>query len=185
VDFSILAVVAVCLGTVTFSSRLASASTLGTDRARANQLSSRSIGSARTSTTSGKSTTWPRSSWTGSPARSRTPGRRRGDQTNVARATPIARRGHLRLRDQRAAASNNPLFSNSASKIARPTCTTSWPRQRRRDLSNLKNYKIELTQERNILASEVGRAASLTRAAAKSFHSADVFQASLNTHWLR
>jgi len=36
--FSILAVVAVCLGTVTFSSRLASASTLGTDRARANQL---------------------------------------------------------------------------------------------------------------------------------------------------
>jgi cell wall-associated NlpC family hydrolase len=47
-------------------------------------------------------------------------------------------------------------------------------------LSNLKNYKIELTQERSILATEVGRAASLTRAAARSFHSADVYQASLN-----
>ena len=47
-------------------------------------------------------------------------------------------------------------------------------------ISNLKNYRIELTQERSVLAAEVGRAATLTRAAAKSFHSADVYQASLN-----
>jgi len=59
-----------------------------------------------------------------------------------------------------AAASNNPLFSNSASKIGATNVYNQLAQGNvAATLSNLKNYKIELTQERNILASEVGRAA--------------------------
>ncbi len=80
-----------------------------------------------------------------------------------------------------AAASNNPLFSNSASKIGATNVYNQLAQGNvAATISNLKNYRIELTQERSILAREVGRAAFLTRAAAKSFHSADVYQSSLN-----
>ncbi len=80
-----------------------------------------------------------------------------------------------------AAASNNPLFSNSASKIGAVNVYNELAQGNvAQTLSNLKNYKIELTQERSILAGEVGRAASLTRAAAASFNSANVYQATLN-----
>jgi alpha-L-fucosidase len=81
-----------------------------------------------------------------------------------------------------AAASNNPLFSSSASQDRRDQrLQPVGPGQRRHDPgSNLKNYKIELTQERSILASESARAASAHAAAAASFHEAKRLQASLN-----
>ncbi len=79
------------------------------------------------------------------------------------------------------AAGNNPLFTTSASKIgstnvynqlAEGNITTT--------ISDLKSYRIELTQQRTILTREVGRANNLARAAAAAFHSANVYQASLN-----
>jgi cell wall-associated NlpC family hydrolase len=181
--FSILAVVAVCLGTVTSSSHLASASTLGTDRARANQLLKQiNRISARVDYLGQKYDL----------AKIKLD-KIASEITNTKADVKIIKKdvskGDSQLRAEAifayvtngSAASNNPLFSNSASKIG---ATNVYNQLAQGDvaatLSNLKNYKIELTQERSLLASEVGRAASLTRAAAKSFHSANVYQSSLN-----
>ena len=72
--FSILAVVAVCLGTVTFSPRISRRPRRWVPTAPGRtSSSSRSTASAPRSTTSARSTTSPRSNWTRSPARSRTP----------------------------------------------------------------------------------------------------------------
>ena len=79
-----------------------------------------------------------------------------------------------------AAASNNPLFSSDATKVgatnvynqlATGNITTT--------LAGLKNYKIRLTQERSILASEDRQAADATRSAAKAYHEAKLLQAAL------
>jgi cell wall-associated NlpC family hydrolase len=79
------------------------------------------------------------------------------------------------------AAGNNPLFANSAAKIGSTNVYTQLAEGNiTTTISSLKSYRIELTQERSILAGEVGKAAELTRAAAASFHSANVYQASLN-----
>jgi len=181
--FSILAVVAVCLGTVTSSSHLASASTLGTDRARANQLLKQiNRISARVDYLGQKYDL----------AKIKLD-KIASEITNTKADVKIIKKdvskGDSQLRAEAifayvtngSAASNNPLFSNSASKIG---ATNVYNQLAQGDvaatLSSLKNYKIELTQERSLLASEVGRAASLTRAAAKSFHSANVYQSSLN-----
>lgn len=80
-----------------------------------------------------------------------------------------------------AAASNNPLFSNSAAKIGATNVYSQLAEGNiSSTISSLKSYRIELVQERSILADEVSRAAYLTRAAANSYHSANVYQASLN-----
>jgi len=79
------------------------------------------------------------------------------------------------------AAGNNPLFANSAAKIGSTNVYTQLAEGNiTTTISSLKSYRIELTQERSILAGEVGKAANLTRAAAAAFHSANVYQASLN-----
>jgi cell wall-associated NlpC family hydrolase len=181
--FSILAVVAVCLGTVTFSSHLASASTLGTDRARANQLLKQINRITGHVDYLGQKYDLAKIKLN----------KIASEITNTKADVKIIKKnvtkGDSQLRAEAifayvtngSAASNNPLFSNSASKIG---ATNVYNQLAQGDvaatLSNLKNYKIELTQERSILASEVGRAARLTRAAAKAFHSADVYQSSLN-----
>ncbi len=81
-----------------------------------------------------------------------------------------------------ASASTNPLFNTNASKLG---ATNVYNRLAEGDvgttLASLKTYRIELTQERGILAAEVGRAASASRAAASAFHSSKIYQASLNT----
>jgi cell wall-associated NlpC family hydrolase len=181
--FSILAVVAVCLGTVTSSSHLASASTLGTDRARANQLLKQINRISAHVDYLGQKYDLAKIKLD----------KIASEITNTKADVKIIKKdvtkGDSQLRAEAifayvtngAAASNNPLFSNSASKIG---ATNVYNQLAQGDvaatLSSLKNYKIELTQERSLLASEVGRAASLTRAAAKSFHSANVYQSSLN-----
>jgi cell wall-associated NlpC family hydrolase len=81
-----------------------------------------------------------------------------------------------------AAASNNPLFSSNASnigatdvynKIAEGNVSST--------IASLKNYRIELTQERSILNSEDAQARAATQVAAAAFHSAKVLQAALQS----
>ncbi len=81
-----------------------------------------------------------------------------------------------------AAASNNPLFTNNAAnvgatnvygKIAQGNVTST--------IASLKNYRIELTQERSILNDEDNQARAATKVAASAFHSAKVLQASLQS----
>ena len=177
--FSILAVVAVCLGTVTFSSHLASASTLGTDRARANQLLK------QINRISAKVDFLGQKYDLAKIKLDRIANEIRDTKADVAIIKKHETKGDAQLRAEAvfayvtngAAASNNPLFSSSASKIGATNVYNQLAQGNVAEtLSNLKNYKIELTQERSILASEVGRAASLTRAAARSFHSANEYQ---------
>jgi cell wall-associated NlpC family hydrolase len=81
-----------------------------------------------------------------------------------------------------AAASNNPLFSSNASKIG---ATDVYNKIAEGNIGSaiarLKNYRIELTQERSILSSEDAQSRAATRAAASTFHSAKVLQASLHS----
>jgi cell wall-associated NlpC family hydrolase len=81
-----------------------------------------------------------------------------------------------------AAASNNPLFSSNASNIG---ATDVYNRIAEGNVSStiasLKNYRIELTQERSILNSEDAQARATTKVAAAAFHSAKVLQASLQS----
>jgi cell wall-associated NlpC family hydrolase len=78
------------------------------------------------------------------------------------------------------AASTNPLFSQSASNVGATNVYNQLAEGNiSTTLANLKNYKIQLTQERFILMGELQQAADVTRAAAASFHSARVLQASL------
>jgi cell wall-associated NlpC family hydrolase len=175
--FSILAVVAVCLGTVTFSSHLASASTLSTDRARANQL-------LKQINRIGAHVDYLGQKYDLAKIKlNKIASEIRNTKADVAVIKKNVTKGDQQLRAEAvfayvtngAAASNNPLFSNSAAKIGATNVYNQLAQGNvAATLSNLKNYKIELTQERSILAGEVGRAASLTRAAAKSF------QATLN-----
>jgi cell wall-associated NlpC family hydrolase len=171
---SFLAVVAVCLGTVTFSPHLAGASALSTDRARANQLLKQINRITAKVDFLGQKYDLAKIKLN----------RIADEITNTKADVKIieknVKKGDNQLRAE-AVASNNPLFSNSASKIGAVNVYNQLAQGNvAQTLSNLKNYKIELTQERSILASEVGRAASLTRAAAASFHSANVYQSTLN-----
>jgi cell wall-associated NlpC family hydrolase len=181
--FSILAVVAVCLGTVTFSSRLASAGTLSTDRVRANQLLKQINRISAHVDYLGQKYDLAKIKL------DKIASEIRNTKADVAIIKKNVTKGDAQLRAEAvfayvtngAAASNNPLFSNSASKIGATNVYNQLAQGNvAQTLSNLKNYKIELTQERSILATEVGKAASLTRAAARSFHSADVYQSTLN-----
>jgi len=96
------------------------------------QLSSRSIGSARTSTTSGKSTTWPRSAGQDRQRDHEHQADVAVIKTNVARGDPNARRGHLRLRDNGAPPATTPSSRQRLEDRA-TNVSTSWPRARRRD----------------------------------------------------
>jgi cell wall-associated NlpC family hydrolase len=181
--FSILAVVAVCLGTVTSSSHLASASTLGNERARANQLLKQINRISAHVNYLGQKYDLSKIKL------DRIANEITNTKADVAVIKKNEKKGDAQLRAEAifayvtngSAASDNPLFSKSASKIGATNVYNQLAQGNvAATLSNLKNYKIELTQERSLLASEVGRAASLARAAAKSFHSANVYQSSLN-----
>jgi cell wall-associated NlpC family hydrolase len=181
--FSVLAVVAVCLGTVTSSSHRASASTLSTDRARANQLLK------QINRISAKVDFLGQKYDLAKIKLNRIADEITNTKADVKIIQKNVKKGDSQLRAEAvfayvtngAAASNNPLFSNSASKVGAVNVYNQLAQGNvAQTLSNLKNYKIELTQERSILAREVGTAASLTRAAAASFHSANVYQSTLN-----
>ena len=79
-----------------------------------------------------------------------------------------------------AAAGNNPLFSPNASKVDATNVYNQLAEGNiNTTLASLKNYKIELTQERTILKGQVEQAAAATRTAAKAFNDSRVLQASL------
>jgi len=109
-------------------------------------------------------------------------------KTVVAEIKRNVAKGQLQLRSDAvfayvtngSAASNNPLFSTNASKVGATNVYNQLAEGNiSTTLANLKNYRIKLTQERSLLAAEDAQAASATRAAAASFHSARVYQASL------
>jgi len=168
---------------VTFSSRLASAGTLSTDRARANQLLKQINRISAHVDYLGQKYDLAKIKL------NKIASEIRNTKADVAAIKKNVTKGDAQLRAEAvfayvtngAAASNNPLFSNSASKIGATNVYNQLAQGNvAQTLSDLKNYKIELTLERSILATEVGKAASLTRAAARSFHSADVYQSTLN-----
>lgn len=180
---SILAVVAVCFSTVTLSSHRASAGTLGTDRARANQLLKQINRISAHVDFLGQKYDLAKIKL------NKIGNEIRNTKAEVAVIKKNVAIGDAQLRAEAvfayvtngSAASNNPLFSNSASKVGATNVYNQLAQGNvAATLSNLKNYRIELTQERSILAGEVGRAASLTRSAARAFHSANVYQATLN-----
>jgi cell wall-associated NlpC family hydrolase len=79
------------------------------------------------------------------------------------------------------AASNNPLFSNHAADIGATNVYNQLAEGNiSTTLANLKNYKIQLTKERWILANEDRQAGAAERAAASAFHEAQALQHTLN-----
>jgi len=79
------------------------------------------------------------------------------------------------------AAKYNPLFTTNASSIGATNVYNQLAEGNiSTTLASLKNYKIELTQERSLLNAEVRRAALVANSAAKSFHDAQALQRSLN-----
>ncbi len=78
------------------------------------------------------------------------------------------------------AASNNPLFSKNASNIGATNVYNQLAAGNvSTTLANLKSYRIKLTQERSILASEDRKAANAARTAARAFHESKILQATL------
>ena len=79
------------------------------------------------------------------------------------------------------AAKYNPLFSSNASAIGATNVYNQLAEGNiSTTLASLKNYKIELTQERSLLNAEVKRATLVANSAAKAFHDAQALQRNLN-----
>ena len=76
---------------------------------------------------------------------------------------------------------NNPLFAKNASNVgARNVYTQLAEGNINATIASLKNYRIELTQERGLLNAESNHARAVTRDAARSYHKSRILQASLN-----
>ncbi len=178
-----LAAVAVCFGTVAVSSRPATASVLGNDRARANQLLKQIDRiTAKVDHLGQKYDLAQLKLHKITFEIKDTKSEVATIKANVKKnAKQLAADAVFAYVTNGSAAGNNPLFANSAAKIGSTNVYTQLAEGNiTTTISSLKSYRIELTQERSILAGEVGKAANLTRAAAAAFHSANVYQASLN-----
>jgi cell wall-associated NlpC family hydrolase len=76
---------------------------------------------------------------------------------------------------------NNPLFSANATKLGSTSVYTQLAEGNiGATIANLKNYRIQLIQERGLLKSEDGHARAVALDAASSFHKSKVLQASLD-----
>jgi len=76
---------------------------------------------------------------------------------------------------------NNPLFSKNASKVGATTVYTQLAEGNiSATVASLKNYRIQLTQERGLLNAQDANARAVTRDAAKSYHTSRILQSSLN-----
>ena len=98
-------------------------------------------------------------------------------------------RGNIQLRQDAifayvtngSAAANNPLFSNHGADVGATNVYNQLAEGNvATTLANLKNYKIQLTKERWILANEDRQAGAAERAAAQAFHEAQALQHTLN-----
>ncbi len=181
---SILAVVAVCVSTVTFSPRPSAASSISDARAQANVLLK------RIDRINGHVELLGQKYDLSEIKLHRITNQIKDTKAYVATIRREVKTGNSQLRADAvfayvtngSSASSNPLFNTNASKLG---ATNVYNQLAEGDvgttLANLKTYKIELTQERGILAVEVGHAASASRSAAATFHSSKVYQASLNS----
>jgi len=180
--YSIVAVVAVCTSTVAASPRPAGASTIATERARAAVIY-RQIQTinAQVETLGQKYDQAHVKLETMNNQIKNTKNVVAGIERNVAKGNDQLRQDAIfAYVTNGSAASNNPLFTKNATNIGATNVYNQLAEGNiATTLSNLKNYKIQLTQERSILAGEVQQAADATRTAAKAFHSARVLQASL------
>jgi cell wall-associated NlpC family hydrolase len=179
---SILAVATVCLGTVALPSRPATASSLATDKAKAaailsqiNRINARVEGFGQRYDAAKIKL-------------DNVNNKIRNTKTTVTNIERSVAKGNVQLRSDAifayvtngSAAANNPLFASNASNVGATNVYNQLAEGNvSTTLASLKNYKIELTQERSILRGEVAQAADATRAAAGSYHSAKVLQASL------
>ena len=179
---SIVAVVIVCVSTVTLSPHLSGASGLATDRARANQLLKQINADNAHVGYLGQKYDLARLKL------DKIHNEIKNTKTAVAIIKKNVTKGNHQLRQDAifayvtngAAASNNPLFSQSASKIGETNVYNQLAEGNiSTTIAKLKNYRMQLTQERGILRAEVSQAAQFAWAAARSFHSANVYQASL------
>jgi cell wall-associated NlpC family hydrolase len=179
---SVLAVVAVCFGTVAISPRLSGASTINNDRATANRLLN------QITTINGQVERLGQKFDQANIKLNRVRNEIVNTKYVVANIERSVVKGNKQLRSDAvfayvtngSSASTNPLFTASASNVG---ATNVYSQLAQGNISTtiagLKNYQIKLTQERSLLSAEDAQAASATRSAAGSFHSAMVLQASL------
>jgi cell wall-associated NlpC family hydrolase len=179
---SILAVVAVCSGTVAVSSRPSGASTIATDKAKA------AILYKQIQSINGRVEALGQKFDQANIKLQNFNNQIKNTKNVVAQIERNVAKGNTQLRQDAifayvtngSAASNNPLFSQNAAKVG----TTNVYNQLAEGnisttLASLKNYKIQLTQERALLSAEDRQAANATRVAAGAFHDAKLLQASL------
>ena len=180
---SIVAVVAVLVSTVTLSPHLSGASGLATDRARANQL-------LQQINTDNAHVEYLGQKYDLAKLKlDKIHNEIINTKSAVATIKKNVTKGNNQLRQDAifayvtngAAASNNPLFSQSASKIGATNVYNQLAEGNiSTTLASLLNYRVELTQERSVLSAEVGQAVQFALAAARSFHSSNIYQASLH-----
>lgn len=76
---------------------------------------------------------------------------------------------------------NNPLFTKNASKVGATSVYTQLAEGNiTATVASLKNYRIQLTQERSLLNAVDAHARNVARDAAKSYHTSRILQSSLN-----
>lgn len=179
---SVLAVVAVCFSTVAISPQLSGASTINNDKSTADRLLN------QITTINGQVERLGQKFDQANIKLARVRNEISNTKYVVANIERSVTKGNKQLQADAvfayvtngSAASNNPLFSASASNVG---ATNVYSKLAQGNISttiaDLKNYRIKLTQERSLLSAEDAQAASATRAAAGSFHSARVLQASL------
>jgi len=180
---SILAVVAVSLSTVALSSRSASASGLASEKAKAASLL------AQINRINGQVEALGQSYDQAQLRLDRINSQIRNTRATVAAIQSNVNKGNAALRADAifayvtngANSANNPLFSGSASKVG---ATNVYSQLAEGNISStiagLKNYKIELTQERAALQSEQRQAATAAASAARAYHSAQGLQSALD-----
>jgi cell wall-associated NlpC family hydrolase len=179
---SILAVVAVCIGTVAISPRPSAAVGLSSERAQATTLLN------QINTINGQVERLGQKYDAAQIKLKRIQNEIVNTKAVVAGIQGKLDKGNLQLRADAvfayvtngSSARGNPLFNSNAAtagatnvynQLAEGNIATT--------LANLKNYRIKLTKERSLLAAEDAQAAAATRGAAGSFHSAKLLQAKL------
>lgn len=178
---SILAVVAVCGGTVAISPHTSGAASISTDRAKAAALLK------QINTINGQVGRLGQRFDQAQLKLHQIENEITNTKAVVASIQGKLDKGNLQLRADAvfayvtngSAASSNPLFSPNAAQVGATNVYNQLAEGNiSTTLANLKNYRIKLTQERSILAAEDAAATSNTRVAATTFHSYKLLQAS-------
>ena len=180
---SILAVVAVCLSTVATWSRPGAATTLSSERARATALLNQINGINAQVGLLGQRYDLAQIKL------DKIKNEILNARATVATIEHNVQKGNDQLRADAifayvtngSSVKYNPLFTPNASSLGATNVYNQLAEGNvSTTISSLKNFRIELTQERHLLNEEVQRAALVTRSAAKSYRSAQILQRELN-----